>query len=74
MFIFEYLGAFYIWLILLVVNSFKKKSPPSFNSVLHPEIDKNTGSIVDILSNGILTKITGFLITMMLLHALIKIK
>lgn len=74
MFLFEYLGAFYKWLFLWVVNLFYKKSSPSFDRILHPEIDENTGEIFDILSNGLSNKVVGFIVTMILCSILVKIK
>lgn len=68
---FEYLGAFYKWAILYLINSILRREAPSFNRILNPE--RETQDIVEILGFGLSNKLIGFIVTMIICAILISV-
>lgn len=74
MYLFEYLGAVYLWCFIAIKNKFSNRDIPKFREILYnTEFDKTKIDIIDQLAYGINLKLIGFIVTMMICYFLTEI-
>lgn len=72
MYLFDYLGAFYFWIWLKILSLFQTKKTPTFKDILNGKGRHNEGDTVDAGAYGLKLKIIGVIITMAILHLIVK--
>ncbi len=68
----SYLGAFYFWIYLIILNKIRNKKIPTFSDIRQGKGRYNEGDVMDMTAYQLQLKIIGFVITMLILHITIK--
>jgi hypothetical protein len=71
MYLFEYLGAVYIWIFFVFLNKVRGKQTPTFGSILRSEY--NEDGFLGNLTSSMFYKAIGFIITMIICSQLAKV-
>lgn len=74
MYIFDYLGAVYMWCFLALKYKIKRKQLPKFDEILSGKDRYNEDDVVDMHAYGLNLKIIGFSVTMIICYFLTKIR
>lgn len=75
MYLFEYLGAVYLWCFIAIKNKLRGREIPKFKEILYNyEDDEVEIDIIDQHAYGINLKLIGFIVTMIICYLLIEIR
>ncbi len=72
MYLFDYLGAVYYWLYLTILRKVQNKESPSFADIREGKGRYNEGDVVDQSAYGMKLKIIGVIVTMIILHLIVR--
>lgn len=69
MFLFEYLGAFYRWVFLVLITFFTGREKPSFEAVLRPNPELPP---TESAPTGFMNTFIGLVVTIIIVHLIVK--
>lgn len=72
MYLFDYLGAFYYWVFLVIRSKIRRRKAPAFSDIREGKGKYIKGNIVDKGAYGLKLKTIGVIITMLILHLIVK--
>lgn len=70
--LFDYLGAFYFWIFLVVKSKIQNNKPPTFREIKNGKGRYNKNNLVDFAAYGLKLKVIGISVSMFFIYFILK--